>query len=174
MTLREAAVYQIKQLKGKPLKVKLVHVLTYYWVPIVAILAIVVFMISLGVHYANQKESALMMCCINSIADENRVQEYLDSFASSSGIDKSEYEVSARLDLTINESEMELGYQNAQLIAGMMATQSLDIISADKENILRYSYQDVFLDLSQLLSPEAIKKLEPYFIYVDQDFLRNM
>ena len=55
-----------------------------------------------------------------------------------------------------------------------MATQSLDIISADKENILRYSYQDVFLDLSQLLSPEAIKKLEPYFIYVDQDFLRNM
>lgn len=174
MTQREAAIYQIKQLKGKPLKVKIAHIFTYYWVPIVAILAIVVFMISLGVHYTNQKESALMMCCINSIADENRVQEYLDSFASSSGIDKSEYEVSARLDLTINESETELGYQNAQLIAGMMATQSLDIISADKENILRYSYQDVFLDLSQLLSTEAIKKLEPYFIYVDQDFLRNM
>lgn len=174
MTLREAAIYQIKQLKGKPLKVKIVHILTYYWVPIVVILATTAFTISLGIHYANQKESALMMCCINSVADKNEVQEYLDSFAVACGIDTNTFEVSARLDLTIDESEMELGYQNAQLIAGMMATQSLDVICADRANIVRYSYQDVFLDFSQVLSPESMEILEPYFIYMDREFLHTM
>ena len=41
MTSAEAMLYQLKNLKGKPLKQKLEHIFTYYWIPIlvVAVLA---------------------------------------------------------------------------------------------------------------------------------------
>ncbi len=174
MTLREAAAYQIKQLKGKPLRAKISHILTYYWVPIVVFLAVALLVTSLTIHYASQKEPALTMCCINSVADENEVQTYLNTFATDRGVDLDKYEISVRTDLTMNESEPELSYQNAQLLFGMMAAQSLDIISAEQETILRYSYQETFVDLSQVITPERLDALEPYLIYMDRGYLPEM
>ena len=66
MTTSEAIAHQLKQLKGKPLKEKLEHIITYFWGPILGVLAVIVLGIFLIVHFSTRKGDALNVFCLNS------------------------------------------------------------------------------------------------------------
>lgn len=174
MTSREAAIYQLKQLKGKPLKTKITHIITYFWVPIAAILAAIIFLISMIVHYANLKPTALSVCCLNTIADQTSVDGYLRQFAQDQGIDLEEFDVTARVDIAFFGTDAETDYQNAQVLAAMLMTGALDVMTADHATITGYSYQQAFIDLEELLTQEQMETLAPHFLYMDLSYLEEM
>lgn len=73
MTSTEAAIFQLKNLKGKPLKQKLEHIFTYYWIPILVTTAFLIFAISYIVYIATMKDSALSVICINAFAEQENI-----------------------------------------------------------------------------------------------------
>lgn len=174
MTSKEYAIYQLKQLKGKTLKEKIEHILTYYWVPIVAFLSVLILLISLIVHYATLKEPALAVCCVNSSADSEKMQRYVDVFAQNQGIDLSEYEVELRLNLMIDTSEVSVDYQNTQLLLGLLGSGSADVMTADTDTMIRYAYQGAYVDLSEVMNAEQLETLAPYLLYIDQAYQEEL
>ena len=174
MTSREAAIYQLKKLKGQPFKKKISYILTYFWVPITAVVAAVVFLVSMCIHWASLKPSALTICCINSAAEQENIDGYLQGFAQAQGIDTEQYQLTARIDITFFGKDMEINYQNAQALFALMVTGGLDVMAADHDTIVRYSYQQAFIDMEELLTQEQMDILAPHLLYMDLGYLDEM
>ncbi len=172
MTSREAAIYQLKKLKGQPLKKKISYVLTYFWVPIVAVIAAVIFLVSLIAHWTNLKPTAFTLCCINSIANPADVDSYLQDFAQAHDIDTDEYQLTSQM-LFLGQGTEE-DYQNMQVFSVMLIAGDLDVVAADSTAIVSYAYQEAFVDLSELLTTEQMDALAHHLLYIDASLLEKM
>lgn len=174
MTSTEAMIYQLKSLKGKPLKQKLEHIITYFWLPIVIALAILVGLGSYIVHLVTMKDTALSVICLNTYADNALANEYVTGFAEQAGIDLEEYDVFISTDLTLDDQDMTTAYNTTQVIVARVAAHSVDMISGDLETATRYFYQEVFCELDQVLSAEQMEKYADHFLYADMAVVRQL
>lgn len=167
MTSKEYAIYQLKQLKGKPLKEKLEHILTYFWVPIVIVLTMLAFSVSMIVHYATMKMPVLSVCCVNAIAEENRAQAYLDTFLQKQEFDLNRHEATLQLDMIVESSNVSMNYDNLQLLQGMLGGNMIDAMAAPTALLLGYAYDGAFTDLTTVVDAQLLERLAPQLLYVD-------
>lgn len=172
MTSTEAMIYQLKQLKGKPLKQKIEHILTYFWLPIVLVLALVIALGSYIYHLATAKDVALSVTCINAYNNEEATGVLLPEFAEKAEIDLNEYDVYISADLVLNSANPGDDYYTAQVIAAQISAQSIDVLVADLNTAVGYFYQDVYYDLNQLLTPQQKTQYAENFLYVDMAVVR--
>ena len=172
MTSREAAIHYLKNLKGQPLKKKISYILTYFWAPITAVIAAIVLLVSLFAHWTSIKPTALILCCINTPADQAEIDGYLQEFAQSQGINTEEYAMESNI-MFLGMGE-EASFQHAEIFSAMLLAGNLDAIAADRDTVVRYAYQEAFTDVRDVLTPEQAKELEPYFLYIDLSRLDEM
>lgn len=173
MTSTEAMIYQLKRLKGKPLKVKVVHIATYYWLPIVIVLTIAIAAGSYIVHLVTMKDMALGVICLNAYSDSDTTNKFIVDFAEKKEIDLKEYDVVFSTKLTLNEDDLSIAYNTSQVIAARVADHSVDLLTGDLETITRYFYQDIFLDLNQVMTEEQKTRYAAHFLYVDMSVMRR-
>ena len=174
MTSTEAAIFQLKNLKGKPLKQKLEHIFTYYWIPILVTTAFLIFAISYIVHIATMKDSALSVICINAFAEQENIDFYTQKFAESTGIDTQKYEIWISPDVTISESDPMTSYESSQFLMTLISAQSVDVLAGDLETMTRYFYQDVLADLTDIMTVERQEMYWEYFLYMDLAVMRKL
>ena len=174
MTSTEAMIYQLKNLKGKPFKQKVAHIVTYYWCPILVTLAIIIGLGSYVVHLVTVRDTALNVICLNAHADDILANEYVTGFAEKAGIDLDEYELYISTNLTLNDQDLSNAYDTAQVIWAQTAAHSVDMIAGDLETAIQYFYQEMFWELDQILSAEQKEKYSEYFLYADMAVVRNI
>jgi len=174
MTSKEAALQRLKELKGKPLKVKLEHILTYYWFPIVAIAGLLIFTVSYSVHVITLKETVLNVTCVNSIVEDDVGAQYARSFAGYLGIDTEKYRVEISADMmTIDEGNMS-SYDSAEVLITLVAAQTIDVLVSDEESMFQRFYQDILADLSKMLTPQQQAMYQDSFLYLDNAVLQEV
>lgn len=171
MTSREAMFQQLKNLKGKPLKEKVIHIATYFWAPIAAVLFTVFVIVSLIVTNVTRKDPALTFYCLNSAANQEAMQEYLDDFAVSQGVDLDEFEVSVLANGNVYGTGEAVSYANAEAFAAMVTAGELDLTTASIPLLLQLGYNENFWDLSQLLTPEQLENNKDNLLYIDMAFV---
>ena len=169
MTSREATLHYLKQLKGQPLKEQLSYILTNFWIPIVALLAAIVFLVSLVVHWTTQNPTVLTLCCINAVATEDDTGGYLQGFAQAQGIDTDQSVL--RTEFIYLGQDSEADYHYMQLFTAMQTVGDLDVAVAEYDIIIDYAYEDSFADLSEILTAAQLDALAPHFLYIDQSVL---
>lgn len=174
MTSREAMIQNLKNLKGKPLKDKVIHIATYFWAPILVTALVVVMIVSLIVTNINRKDPVLSLYCLNSMAGSNPVQAYLDEFAAGQGVDLDEYEVRLWANSNTNGTDAEVSYANAEVFAAMVSARELDLTAAGIQIMLQLAYNENFWDLTQLLTPEQIEANKDNFLYIDMTFVEML
>lgn len=174
MTSTEAMIYQLKNLKGKPFKQKVEHIVTYFWLPILVTVGILFVSISYIVHLATLKETALNVICLNTYGDTALANAYVNDFAIDAGIDLEEYEVFISTDLTLDDQDLNTAYNTAQVIVAQVAAHSVDMIAGDLATATRYFYQEMFWELDEILSPEQQEKYAEYFLYADMAVIRQL
>lgn len=172
MTSREATIYNLKKLKGQPLNKQLHYIITNFWAPILAIIFAIIALVSMIVHWCNQKPTALTLCCVNSPAEEETVRNYLSGFAREQGIDTEEYELNGELMFLTKDSDS--SYQSVQMLAAMLMAGDVDVMAADTATMVRYAYQYAFLHLNEVLSQEQLDALAPYLLYIDASRLEEL
>ncbi len=162
MTQREAAIQQLKALKGKPLKYKVKHIFTYYKLPIIALVLAVFIAVSCVSQLASAKSTVLHVYCLDASVVQEEEGSFLLELSRAVGVDqnKEKIEVTAKLDLQDELYEGEA--LAAQIIGGM-----IDVLAFDEELSLQWLYQDVFADLSEVLTAEQQEMYKDYFLYVD-------
>lgn len=174
MTSKEAARQRWKELKDKPLKQKLEHIITYYWFPIVAVLGIAIFAVSYIVHIATLKDVALNVTCINATAEESCVEDFTLKFAQSAGVDLKQYEVELSTDMMLLDEGMMSSYDSAEVLITLIAARSIDVLVSDQASMLQRFYQDVLADLSQMLTDEQLQAYQDSFLYLDKKVLEEV
>ena len=174
MTTKEAWRYQMSALKEKTLKQKLEHIVTYYWLPIVAVLVLLSLGVSYAVHLATRKEVALNVTCINGLAEETKTAQYAERFAQAAGIDLKQFEVTISTGKLHTDEGWEGYYESVEAVAVMLAAQEMDMMAADLESLYQYFYLDIFADLTAVLSAEQQKNYGEYFLYVDLAVLEQV
>ncbi len=167
MTSAEAMLYQLKNLKGKPLKQKLEHIFTYYWIPILVVAVTLCFIVAYTVHLATVKEPGLTVTCINAYAQRDQAEAYMTAFAQRADIDLEQYEVRLSADLRISDDNLLEAYDTFQVLGAHMAAQAIDMLVSDPQTLCPFIYQDAFADLTQVLSPEQQAQYGAYFLYMD-------
>ena len=174
MTSTEAMIYQLKNLKGKPLKQKLEHIITYFWLPILVTLAILVAMVSYIVHLATAKDMGLNVICLNARTNAEQTEIFIDEFARYADIDTGEYDLYLSSDLTLSDANPTLSYETYQVIVAQAAAKYLDLMAGDLDTMMSYFYQDFFGDLTQQLTPRQQELYAPYFLYADMAVVRQI
>lgn len=171
MTTREAAIQQLKALKGQPLKVKLKYICTYYWLPIVAFIAIVAITASC-LHYLMTAKKTLLNVSVQNLAmaDEN-ADRFMASFAQRAGIDLEKEQIVMSADRTSMGNE--LGAYEGEVLAAQIVGGMVDVLISDEETISQWLYQDIFADLSELLTEEQLDTYKGSFLYLDAAVLRK-
>lgn len=174
MTSTEAMIYQLKNLKGKPFKQKVEHIVTYFWLPILLTVAILYGLGAYIVHVVTMKDTALSVICLNTYADNALANEYVTNFALDAGIDLEEYELYISTDLTLDNQDLNNAYNTAQVIVAQVAAHSVDMIAGDLETTTRYFYQEMFWELEEILTPEQKEAYADYFLYADMAVMRHL
>lgn len=157
-----------KEIRQKSLKEKLAYFFYYYKWHTLAVVILVAAVISLINQLVNQKDCALYVCLLNTVAID-QTEDYVKSFEEYAGIDRSEYEAILDTSMYIEIG----GHDNVtavsfQKLAVFIAARDLDLIVTSPDIIEYYVDQKIFKDMRELLSPEQLSLYEPYFFYVDQ------
>ena len=169
MTQREAVIQQLKALKNKPLKDKVKHIFTYYKLPIIAIVLVVLMAGSFVSHLASAKRTVLHVYCLDAFVAQEREEPFLLELSQGVGIDQEKecIEITAKLNL---QDELYEGEALAAQIMGGM----IDVLALSEDASMQWLYQDVFADLSEMLTADQLRAYEDMLLYVDGAVLEKM
>jgi len=167
MTSKEAITYQLKQLKGKPLKKKIEHIFTYYWGPILGVMIALCLGGYLIFHFATTKEEALNVVCLNSFASEETADSFCRDFIQAAGIDPEKEEVRLNMGLIVSDALATETYEAIQMLAAQVAGGTVDVMVGDLDAMGIFLYQDYFCDLTQVLTPQQQTQLQDSLLYID-------
>ena len=167
MTTREATREAWRNLKGKPLKDKLVHIGTYYWPYILVVGFLLTLSVSIIYTAVTAKDTALQGYFISTMQQEEDPGNFRQDFAAFAGIDTEKYEITLTASSYAVSGSTDMSIADSQIIASWSASEALDILGADTETLLNYAYNDYFCDLREVLTPEQLQKWETHLIYMD-------
>ena len=171
MTSTEAIIHQLKQLKGKPLKEKLEHILTYFWGPILGVLVVIILCIFLIFHFSTRKEDALNVVCLNSFIKTEEANKITEEFVDFAGIDTEAYTVRLNTGMVVSDLTPSETYAALQTLSAQVAAGAVDILVADMDAFGIFLYQDYFCDLTQILTPEQQTRLKDHILYIDRTYM---
>lgn len=174
MTPTEAMIQQLKNLKGKPLQQKLKYIYTYFGGPIIAALLFLTVGIVLIVQMVTAKDTALNVACLNAYPDNDKAASFCNEFAERAQIDLNKCEVIISTNLFISESDLTTSFESVEIIMAQLASQSMDAMISDIGTLSQYFYQEIFCDLTEVLSPEQLACYGEYFLYADMAVLHQI
>lgn len=159
---------------GTP-KQKFTYFMDYYKWHVVAGIAIIGIVVSLIYQIATGKDTALYVCLINAAErgfGENS-SDGKDPFMEYAGIDPGACTIIYDTSVRVNSGSPD-EVASAQKLMVYIAAAELDVIVTDPSSLERYAYQDDFMDLRELLTPEQFDRYEPYFYYVDGAVMKEV
>ena len=169
MTQREAAIQQLKALKGKPLKEKLKHIYTYYKFPVIALILAIVFVVSGVCHLTTAQKTVLHVSCLDAVVRQEEGEAFRLALSQALGIDRNKELV----EISVNRNQQDEIYAGEVLAAQIMGGM-IDALALPEETSLQWLYQDVFANLSELLKAEQMQTYHGSFLYVDGAVLEKM
>lgn len=169
MTQREAAIQQLKALKGKPLKDKLKHIFTYYKLPIIAIVLVMMIAVSFVSQLASAKHTVLHVYCLDALVAQDKEETFLLDISQAVGIDQEKEQI----EITAKQNPQDELYEGEALAAQIMGGM-IDVLALPEDISLQWLYQDVFADLSEMLTADQLRAYEDMLLYVDGAVLEKM
>lgn len=174
MTASEAARKNWKDLKGRPAKEILAHIITYYGFSAFLIGVLVVSALGYLVHVLTLKDEVLNVNCLGPVSVQSGAEDFANIFAEYAGINLDQCEVNISTSLSSVESNAGGSYESVEVLTALIASQAVDIVAADIQYLTPHMYQNYFADLSKILSAEQIETYGESFLYVDMEVVRQI
>lgn len=164
MTIFEFEKEAWQKLKGMPLRAKIEHIATYYWIPIVSVI-VAASLIGFSIYNTvTRTETMLLGYCINTSAKEFS-QTLKEDFSAHAELTEKQ-EIVLLTNLNINTST---GFNDTmQALTVRAAAEEVDFIASDMEGsrtMVQYGY---FSDLTKIFTAEQLEQLEPRILYAER------
>lgn len=149
----------------------------YYKFEAFVIIAILFFVGNLTYTKLTSKEIVLSGALLNqyNILAEEQVSELGNAFLTEQGIDldenKAEFNTSLRF---AHSGDSSFNDATIQGLVAQCSGGTIDFITGDLEAMEIFAYGDYFYDLREVLTEEELEIYEPYFLYIDRDYQRQV
>ncbi len=155
---------------GTP-KEKFTYFMDYYkWHVIIAVAAVAV-VVSLVTQILTRKDIVFYAVMINGTELET-AEEYKQAFAEYASVDLEEddimFDTSVRISTGGTSVYSPDARASAEKLMVYIASSEVDVFVTEPAVVEQYAYNEFFMDLRTLLTPEQISRYEPWFYYVDQ------
>lgn len=160
--------------KTAPFSKKLEFVWDYYKIHIIVALALVTGISYYVHHLVTAKDDVLsgMLLNVDTALHQNDIDNLKQEMLERLEVDTKKYEIGFIENYTLT-GDAASDYETQQAVFVQLGAGNLDFIISPIEHMQNYAYQDCFHDLRDLLSEEQLQKYEPYFLYVDGNFLEQ-
>lgn len=159
---------------GTP-KQKFTYFMDYYKWHVVICAAVIFMAVSLISQMLGKKDTVFHAVMINGAAGPE-AGTYTQSFADYAGLDGEKndilFDTSLRISMDKNNYNPDALASGEKLMV-YIASGEVDAFVTTEDLLERYAYNEFFLDLRQLLTPEQLAAWEPYLYYVDQAVIRE-
>ncbi|MBQ8816875.1 MAG: hypothetical protein IJZ84_06320 [Lachnospiraceae bacterium] len=153
-----------ERVKTQPLKKRLEYFWEYYKWHVLIIAFFLIFTVSMLCHILTSKDTVFMAAFIDCVPNEETVDRYTAELEELFGIDTEEEQLI--LDSSFQIST-EADPTTTEILFVRIAAQELDVLLAPEDLFDRYIYNDVFIDIREVLSPEQLAYYGDSFYYVD-------
>ena len=161
-------------LKDASFKKKWEYFLDYYKWYVIGGIAVIAFIISMVHNALTAKESALFGYFLNTYADIEQNEAFLNEFATAKEIDTKEYSLTIDTSLQYTKGGMDQNsYFTIQKIMVTLAAADVDFLAGDEDAFEYYATSDTFFDLREIYTDEELEKFKDYIYYVDMDVVRE-
>lgn len=166
---------QMKEdIKRKGFKYRLEYFWDYYkWhtIGLIFLISTIIFWTFEAMH---NKEIVFYAALLNS-ASSMETPNLPEDFTEYIGIDTEKYKVYLDNTMKINLTEPDEASMHAsQKMMIYTAAGEIDVVLGGEDIFPAYVYNDIFIDLRDLLSEEQIKAYEPYFYYADRAVMQQL
>ena len=155
---------------GTP-KEKFTYFMDYYKWHVIIAAAAIVCIASLVTQILNRRDIVFYAVMINGTELES-AQEYKQAFAEYASLDLEEndimFDTSVRLGTGDTSAYSPDVRASAEKLMVYIASSEVDVFVTEPAVVEQYAYNEFFVDLRTLLTPEQISRYEPWFYYVDQ------
>lgn len=149
----------------------------YYKFEAFVIIAVLFFIGNLAYTKITEKEIVLSGALLNqyNILAEDQILELGEDFLTKQNLDLKEN--TAEFNTALRYAHSGDSSFNDATIQGLVAQCSggtIDFITGDMEAMTIFAYGDYFYDLREVLTEEELKHYEPYMLYIDRDYQRQV
>ncbi len=149
----------------------------YYKFEAFVILGVLFFVGNLTYTKITEKEIVLSGALLNqyNLLAEEQILDLGEEFLTEQGIDLKENK--AEFNTALRYAHSGDSSFNDATIQGLVAQCSggtIDFITGDMEAMTIFAYGDYFYDLREVLNEEELKQYEPYMLYIDRDYQRQV
>ena len=172
MTVHEALRAQFKAMKNRPLKENIAYLWDYYGMKAILLLVVLILLIGQIVSMLSQKDPVFCGVFFG-VSLQPESEDYLQNFANEAGIDPEHYELSVQVspDIRPFDAVTEDEYYHMQRFTAMVSARSVEVIAANPDLYLYYSYGSYTYDLRNVFSPEELSALSAHLYYIDGELL---
>ena len=144
----------------------------YYYKGAVFAVLVIGIIAAVWIHdTVTAKDSAFYAAMVN-VSPIEEANDFENAFASYSGIDTDQYELTMDTALPLSYEKMDQMSMNvSQKLFAMLSTGHVDVMVADLKCFENYAGQGIFYDLRDILTEEQLAAYQPYLYYVDQKTL---
>lgn len=149
----------------------------YYKFEAFVVLAVLFFVGNLTYTKLTEKEIVLSGALLNqyNLLAEELVLDMGEEFLTEQGIDLNENKVEFNTSLRYAHSgDSSFNDATIQGLVAQCSGGTIDFITGDMEAMTIFAYGDYFYDLREVLSEEELALYEPYFLYIDRDYQRQV
>lgn len=156
-------------LKQAGLKVKLIYFWDYYRWYVIAALIIIGVIISQVKFYMEKKDVVFHAGLLNASEVVVSMEDgaHTNEFAVYTGIDTENEEILFDNSMSIGPG-MADSYNSAQKLVVYLSAAEIDVMVADVSIVIQYAYQNDFMDMRNILSPEQLEQYQDRFYYIDK------
>ena len=159
--------------KTAPFSKKIGFIWDYYKLPIIAFLFIGTLVGCFINELLSKKETVLSGLLLNTSNTDNKIDDLEQDFLKTLKLDSDDYEVSFIDNYTLT-GDAGVDYEVSQAVFVQMSAGFNDFTISPLKYMQNYAYQDCYRDLRTVLSKEQIEKYEPYFLYIDADYMEKL
>lgn len=154
------------------LKQKIEYIVHYYAPTALLIIAIIAFILYFILDAIHQPKNVLNGTFINLYTYDTRdeANELANKYLNDKGIDTTKYTATFGSNLVMS-SDLSVTQQSDQALIAQVSAGILDFTIGSSNHLLPYAYEQIFADLTTVLSEEQIEKYEPYFLYIDRTII---
>lgn len=161
-------------MQGKPLKEKLLHLWTYYKWYFGAFLLVVIYIVSLIISNLAPGNilNGIFLNTTGSLYAASQVGE--DFLNATNRTGQQVYFDSMYTSSHPDAEDAASVYESFQLLIAKTHTGELDFLVTGSDTVNSLMYNEFFVDLRQVLSPEQAERYAPYYLYMDMAFLKTL
>ncbi len=159
MALKDEISRETVKLKDMTFKKKVEYIWEYYKIPIIGVIAAIVFIcVFIRDYRVNKRPMYLDAVIINSDIAYNESEPLKNDYIKYAGVDTDTYNLSIDTGFLISESSMDqMSVANMQKIMALFAAGSVDVLLGPDSIMDSYGAQSAYMDINSVL-PDDLKK----------------